>query len=200
MRPVSKNSCAPRRISRSVRGVRNDRPRPSRKMASSKLVLPDAFGPLIRLQRGANSSSMCSRQRKSRTSKRISCTRGTGRAFHVERCSDWALSRGPAEAHALGLYEVGECSSLPRGWRGCRTRPCPTGAVRRCGGLDHVPRETNPVPTFHVERMTSRASSASRRSAMSHPARTESGSCCCRRSGRPGRRRRPPLRAHRGGS
>ena len=32
-------------------GVRNERPRPRKKIASSKLVLPEPFAPLIRLQR-----------------------------------------------------------------------------------------------------------------------------------------------------
>ena len=68
--PASVNASVPLRIRISVRAVRNERPRPRTKIASSRLVLPEALAPLIRLQRASSSSSARATQRKSSMTRR----------------------------------------------------------------------------------------------------------------------------------
>src|ERR1700683_5074768 len=68
--PKTMNRSLPCRIKCSRRRVRNDRPRPKTYSASSRLVFPEAFGPLIRVNRESRSRATDCKQRKS-----VTCTR-----------------------------------------------------------------------------------------------------------------------------
>lgn len=63
--PTTINSLAPSRMSGPILGVRNERARPRKNKASSKLVLPEALDPEIRLRVGERSSSALLMHRKS---------------------------------------------------------------------------------------------------------------------------------------
>ncbi len=64
VRPKTTSWLCPWRMSRSELRVRNERPRPKRKIASSSEVLPDPLPPQMRLRCGCRQSSACSRQRR----------------------------------------------------------------------------------------------------------------------------------------
>jgi hypothetical protein len=116
IRPSDKSShdpqrFAPSRIMASRRAARNDRPRPSRKIASSKLVLPEAFFPGHRLIPGAGLQLSVSKQRSPVIESGFSAPCGCATAASASRrtCSpalrvlDQAAARRIPEFQSDGL-------------------------------------------------------------------------------------------------
>src|SRR5690348_18267345 len=68
-------------------------------MASSRLLLPAPFRPVIRFRRGCGSTSTLVRQRKSWTRNRVRCMDGTMGTFHVERSTLVARLSEPQRHH-----------------------------------------------------------------------------------------------------
>ena len=114
VRPNTTRRSLPWRIRRSELRVRKERPRPSRKIDSSRDVLPEPLPPQIRLWPGCRCSSACSMQRRSSTvrSMRLNVGASTGSA--------WRLG----EFWSPASWWVGDQDSLVMVWsRGCGAAP-----------------------------------------------------------------------------
>jgi len=114
VRPNTVSRSCPCRMRRSEFRVRNDRPRPRRKSASSNEVLPDPLLPQIKLRCGSSASSARWRHRRSST---VNWTRLTRRQGAMRLQAHWHHHVTGVRC-ARGVNEVNCCWS-----RSDRSRP-----------------------------------------------------------------------------